>query len=105
MVWKDWLCFDKFKEWALANGYEDGLILCRNGDKGHYEPINVRWDTWQSNLVESHNKTWKFLDPDNNLIVCDNLEELCRQHNLNRAHMSRVHSGHLKQHKKWRKKL
>ena len=40
---KEWESFTAFYEWALANGYKDGLTLDRiNGNEG-YTPTNCRW--------------------------------------------------------------
>lgn len=38
--WKD---FEKFKEWALQNGYEDGLTIERVNVDGDYCPSNCTW--------------------------------------------------------------
>ena len=44
-VCDEWLNFDNFKQWSLANGYTDTLTLDRrNNDKG-YQPDNCRWTT------------------------------------------------------------
>lgn len=41
--------FESFCEWALANGYEDGLQLDRIDNSGPYSPDNCRWVTPKEN--------------------------------------------------------
>lgn len=45
--WRD--SYEAFRDWALANGYEDGLTLDRRDNSGNYEPGNCRWVTYREN--------------------------------------------------------
>lgn len=46
--------FEAFKDWALGNGWEEGLTLDRfpNNENGIYEPSNCRWAT---DLMQARN--------------------------------------------------
>ena len=47
--------FQTFKNWALANGYADGLTIDRIDNDGIYEPSNCRWITWQEQFNHRSN--------------------------------------------------
>ncbi len=41
--------FQTFYDWAMANGYQEGLTIDRVDNDGNYEPGNCQWITRQAN--------------------------------------------------------
>ncbi|MEX0314726.1 MAG: hypothetical protein AB3N18_11155 [Allomuricauda sp.] len=52
-VCAEWIEFKPFYDWAIKNGYREGLTLDRINNNGHYEPSNCRWTTRK---VQNYNK-------------------------------------------------
>ncbi len=56
-VCKEWCeSFEAFRNWALANGYQDNLTIDRLDSDGDYTPSNCRWATYSE---QNKNRRWK----------------------------------------------
>jgi len=62
-VFKEWLDFKKFYDWAMANGYAENLTIDRIDSNGDYEPDNCQWITGKENThrAATHNFNNKIL--------------------------------------------
>lgn len=52
-VCDEWMEFVPFMEWAMANGYQNGLTIERVDNDGNYEPSNCIWAT---PIIQANNK-------------------------------------------------
>jgi len=49
-ICNEWLEFIPFRDWALNNGYAEGLQINRIENDGNYEPSNCDWATRTENM-------------------------------------------------------
>lgn len=62
-ICNEWLDnFQAFYDWAIENGYQEGLTIDRINNNGNYEPLNCRWVNY---IVQANNRS------NNHLITVD----------------------------------
>ena len=61
-VCDEWMEYEGFKSWALANGYADNLTIDRIDSNGDYEPENCQWITLAENISRAHRHTPKDIE-------------------------------------------
>lgn len=52
-ICEEWLDVQNFYNWAISNGYSEGLSIDRIENDGNYEPSNCRWTT---KTIQSRNQ-------------------------------------------------
>ena len=52
-VCKEWNEFKPFYDWAIENGYRQGLTIDRIDNDGNYEPSNCQWITLEENISKN----------------------------------------------------
>ena len=84
---------DEFYDYCTSNGWFDGCVVCRIGDVGHYEPNNIRFDTFQSNIEEAHAHHYKIISPKGVVTEVYNMAKFCRENKLNASAMGYMYRG------------
>lgn len=74
-VCEEWQDAGKFCEWALNNGYKEGLQLDRINNDGNYEPLNCRWVTPKENSRNRRNTVYLTLNGETKCVAewCETL--------------------------------
>lgn len=86
--------FAEFNTWALLNGYTDGKVL-----------HNSTWISRREMVRKVHNKLWLVTDPNGNSLEVFGIQDLCKNHNLDPSHMTKVAKGTRTRHKGWKCEL
>lgn len=84
--------FSNFYNWALENGYKEGLTIDRIDSDKNYEPNNCQWITRSENTAKSNkicqhrranNGMYYAISEDGKYIEFENASKFAREHNLN----------------------
>ena len=57
-VCEEWRDYEKFRAWAIKNGYSDNLTIDRIDNNGNYEPSNCRFITIKEQMLNKRNNHW-----------------------------------------------
>ena len=71
-VCDEWKKFEPFRDWALKNGWEDGLTVERKDNYKGYNPDNCRFATW---VEQAHNRKNTKLDWDKVIKIREMVKE------------------------------
>ncbi|MBL4904323.1 MAG: hypothetical protein JKY62_16995 [Desulfocapsa sp.] len=100
--WHNYQIFAKWYEENYVEGYHLDKDLRIPGNK-IYSPDTCKFASSKENIKGTKPKSYVFINPQGFTVSIYNLREFCRTNNLRAGHMSSVHSGKAKFHKKWTK--
>lgn len=81
-VCDEWQEFLPFYEWAIANGYQEGLTIERIDVNGNYEPSNCTWITMEEQAKNKTNTTFLTYKG-----VTKRLVEWAKEYNIDRNNL------------------
>lgn len=102
-VCDEWHNFQVFAKWFDVN-YVNGLHLDKDIKvKGNkiYSPDYCSFVTLSENNINSHAKSYVFLNPKSELVEIYNLKEFCIKNKLTRNYMSLLYRGKLSSYRGW----
>ena len=93
-ICNEWLEFIPFRDWALSNGYAEGLQIHREND-GNYEPYSCRWVTNTENARQKRKMKIKNIEIANEIRGLWNTgnytqKELAEKYSIDPSHVSRI---------------
>lgn len=53
-ICEEWKIYEVFRDWAVGNGYQDGLSIDRVDSKQEYHPDNCKWVTRAENTANGN---------------------------------------------------
>lgn len=102
--------FINFCEWAIDNGYKEGLTIDRIDSNGNYEPNNCRWITLSENVAyankenvrrRANNGSYYGISPKGERYEFDNASKFSKENNLNAGCVRAVANKSKKSYKGW----
>lgn len=110
VVCEEWHNFQIFAAWYYDNYPKDGgkyqldKDLSCYGERGKlYSPETCVFVTAQVNTEEAHSKSYKFKNPEGEVVDIYNLAKFCRENGLDQGTMWHVFNGREKSYKGWTK--
>jgi len=96
-VCQEWLDYNTFEVWALANGWEKGITIDRIDNDGDYESNNCQFIPNAINACKESRKPVNQFDISGNLITTyPSLREASRQTSINFSVIQGACTGHYK---------
>ncbi len=107
-VCPEWHNFQIFAEWVESNYPTDGVTYQLDKDllvKGNkvYSPTTCTFLTRQQNVEVSKAKHYVFIDPEGEVVKVYNISKFCKDKDLTRENIGKVHNGKRRSHKGWTK--
>lgn len=88
-----WESFKTFEQWAIQNGYEEGLTLDRINNNGDYTPDNCRWVTRKQQMQNTSSIKYNLHDKR----IMKEMKHrqvptqwVCKLYNINRSYLWRI---------------
>ena len=87
--------YAKFRDWALENGYQEGLEIDREDTNGNYSPENCRWIIHEENMRNIRYSKIENIEQANEIRTLYNSgyytqKQLAEKYNVNQSTISKI---------------